>query len=784
MHASSVSLAVLHGLVIAAFTWARIARDGALLSRVAVEWVPWLTVLILAVTVLASPLVAWMARQDPARAFVRLAVATGLSLVAWEWLLRRSEAWSALVLYVWVGAYGPVLVAQFWVLVQARLDPRQARQHIGWIGAAGIVGGIVAGLLASVMASRAGLGDLVGLTVLAHLGAGTIAMGWQGATPAAAARVDATALRARTLLREAGYARLLAFVVVLGALTGGLVDYQFKRALQQQSTDASALGTWLGVYNVAVGALALVAQLATPLLLARSGARLVAFVLPSGVLAGAVAGAAWPAAPWPAAGTRLWEHAARISLGRTAHEFFFLPFQGQARVVMKHAAEGFLTRGGEVLASLVLVGLAASGRADGWHLALAVGISAGAWLVHVGWLGRAYGPALSLSLDQLLRPGRADTPAHVDRGVTVSELVALLRSPDSRHVTFALDELAAIDPERARHVARPLVTHGSRHVRLRARRVLMPARPARTNGTSWTGAQAALSAALTTGDPARAAAACAEVTAAVDRAAVPVLLGHLSGATRMLVRDTLVTLGDAVAGSLGDALVDDRVPARVRRDLAQVLARIASPAALAQLTRVPEDAPRALRGLALRGLDAARKRGLDVPVDPAAAREALSVDVRDFERRRRHRATAASGSGPEWQLLARAVGEAAHQARERVFRRLALLYPAREMLRAHRGLASDDPRIAAFAVEYLEATLTPEHREQVLPVLVTPPDDDPMALDALLLELLRDEDPWIAAIAAHACGARRDRALAPALQAVDARDPVHAEALAWAMGRL
>ena len=41
------SLGFLHFLVIAAFTWARIVRDGALLSRVPVEWVPWLTAAVL-----------------------------------------------------------------------------------------------------------------------------------------------------------------------------------------------------------------------------------------------------------------------------------------------------------------------------------------------------------------------------------------------------------------------------------------------------------------------------------------------------------------------------------------------------------------------------------------------------------------------------------------------------------------------------------------------------------------------------------------------------------------
>ena len=235
------------------------------------------------------------------------------------------------------------------------------------------------------LSRRSGLDELLGLSVLAHLVVGTLALGRrQGAATLPEASATAP-LRARTLLREAGYARLVAVVVVLGAVTGGLVDYQFKLSLQQQSTDPSALGTWLGLFNVAVGGIALVAQLVTGALLARSGSLVLAFVLPSGVIAGALTGLAWPAVPWPAVGTRLWENAARHSLARTAQEFFFLPFQGESRVVMKHAVEGFLTRGGEVLASLVLVLMAMAGRADTWHLSLAMGLVATAWVVHLGW---------------------------------------------------------------------------------------------------------------------------------------------------------------------------------------------------------------------------------------------------------------------------------------------------------------------------------------------------------------------------------------------------------------
>ena len=771
------TLGALHFLVIAAFTWARIVRDGSLLSRLSVEWVPYLTVAVLVATALTTHLIGWLTRgRDPLHAFARVAICTGVSLLVWEVLLHDQRAWSAAALYVWVGAYGPLFVAQFWLLVHGMFDAQQARRHIGWVGALGILGGVFSGLIATGLASSLSLREVLGLTAVTHLGAGSLALGLnsrRAGDEGVEAADEGPPVRARQVLREAGYARLLALVVLLGAVTGGIVDYQFKFALQQQSRDAAELGRWLGLFNVAVSLLALGAQLATGVLLAQFGSRLLAFVLPSGVIAGAVAGIVMPGA-WPPVITRLWETAARHSLARTAHEFFFFPLQGQRRAAMKHAAEGFLTRGGEVAASLLLVGLTELHRADIWHLSLLTACVGGAWIVVLGWLAQAYGPALSQSLDQLLRPGREDVRVDVDRGLAVPELAKMLASPDERHVLFALDELTAADPDRARREARRLLAHRSPAVRTRARHEATPRRavaPGPDPRVRWRADRPLLDA-LRSGDRARAVAVTEEVVATRDRLAVPVLLECLNGPSRALVHDTLVRLGDAVAGMLGDTLVDPQAPLRTRRDVASVLGRIGTPAALQQLARLRRDVPRSVRSRALRALDAARKQELPFVLDEAQVRQDIEADLQELQRRLAQRASLVPLDG-EAGLLLRALDEAGASTREHVFRQLALLYPAREMLRAHRGLVSGDERIRAFALEYLEATLTPEDRERVLPPL----RDDEVAVtgdpDDVLRELVSDEDAWIATLATHVTGRRT----------VPRRDPSRPEAGGVALAR-
>lgn len=780
------TLGGLHFLVILAFTWARVVRDGVLLSRIDVTWVPWLTVAVLVATAVLTPVVTVLARaQDPFVAFARLTIVTGVSLVLAHLGVGFGDQWQAAVLYVWVGAYGPLLVAQFWLLVHARLHAAAARRMIGTIGALGIVGGAVGGMVVSTFAPMLPLPRWLTVTAIVHgaAAAAALAMRSRDGVAGDGASEPPTALRARDVLREAGYARLLASVIVIGALVGAVVDYQFKHALQQQSTDAARLGQWLGLFNVGVNGVALGIQLLTTTLLARFGSRWMALALPVGVVAGAATGWFVPGT-WPPVLTRLWENAARHSIARTASEFFFFPFEGGRRVAMKHAAEGFLTRGGEVLASALLVGLTWAHLDQPWSLSLlVVGLGSG-WIVLVLWLGRAYGPALSQSLDQLLRPGQTPAAEEPARRLPVEELVSLLRSRDARHVGFALDELASVDPDRARRAAPALLGHPAASVRARARRLQAMARSLGSASPVASGVSPAhLLSALHGGDQTRLSEACEKVVAQRDRSATPVLVACLSGPARLRARDTLVRLGDAITGSLGDVLVDRREAPRLRRDLALVLGRIGTPSALAQLQRVERDDLPALRSLALRGLDAARKRGKAVLVDAEAVRADIMRDLADLATRQQQHAVLA-GTGADLGLLPTALAEAVAAHREDAFRRLALLYPAREMLRAHRGLASRDDRIRAFALEYLDATLTPDDREAMLPALRALPDPIEASSDQLLGQLAHDGDAWIATLAVHAIGLRRVAALRSVVAGMPQGDAVRQETVRWALARL
>ena len=132
------------------------------------------------------------------------------------------------------------------------------------------------------------------------------------------------------------------------------------------------------------------------------------------------------------------------------------------------------------------------------------------------------------------------------------------------------------------------------------------------------------------------------------------------------------------------------------------------------------------------------------------------------------------------------------QTLDRVFRRLALLYPPQLILRASRGVASGIRRLRADAVEYLDTALTAEHRELVLPIL---DESDGAALRLAearyglrllgprqtLEALLAADDAWLRACALYVAGTRRERSLLPLIESsLSAADVRVRETADWA----
>jgi ATP/ADP translocase/HEAT repeat protein len=819
------SLTALHFLVILSFTLARIARDGFLLSRMAVQHLPWVSLGLAAWMVLAAAAFGRLAAgRATHQALAGAFLATGLSLPLFALWFRAGGTGAAVAFYLWTGAYGLLLVSQFWLLANERLNAQQARRLFGPIGAGGVVGGLAAGAVASLprrIAPELLLLVLAGIHVVAAGLASRSGIREEEKAPSRNDDVQEEGLR--SALRRP-YVRQLVLLFLAGGVASGVLDYVFKLALQTRTGDAARLTSLLGLFYGAQNLLALVAQLGIAgVVLARVGARHASILLPGGLFAGSVLTVFAPSFA-SVLGTRLYEATMRVSLARTASEFLFFPLPDGIRRPAKRFIDGVVARAGDAVAGLLVLGLIAIAGGTAPQLAALVAAVCLAWLALERMVDRSYAREVSLSIDRMLLPGARPGVSLQEAGA-LAELLPLLGSDNERRVLYALDQLQAVAPDALRERAEALLSHPSTAVRARALtlpalqggRGQPPALPSQESGTEGPSgptvvapnrsAASAASAApqlarrmlavrLDDPDPVVRRAAFTSLAQAGERESVPLLVGRLAWPRdRADVRQALVTYGDRIVGTLGDALDDPHVPLAARREIPRVLALIGTQAAAFSLLRGighPRDV--VLLQRTFWGLTRIRKNDDRIALPEPFARARIHEEVDVYLRILVQGARVADlPEGGARRLLARALAERLTQSRERVFRGLALLYAPRDLLRAHRGLISRNPRIRAQSLEFLDTVLLTADREVVRPLLDQGPEEDRVRraasrvglagapASAVLRELCASGDPWLRACALHAVGDLGFKdATDPVAAALRAPDPIVRETAAWA----
>lgn len=280
---------------------------------------------------------------------------------------------------------------------------------------------------------------------------------------------------------------------------------------------------------------------------------------------------------------------------------------------------------------------------------------------------------------------------------------------------------------------------------------------------------------------------------------VPVLLEALARPDLLAAaRDGLAMFGDRVTGTLGDHLADVTVPVELRRELPRVLGEIPTQESAHALMRVHDRSDVPLSTRLLQACTRIRLARRDVVFPADRVSEDIAHDVRsELFALVNYRSCPLGDRRSGERLLCVALNERMEQALERVFRRLALLYPPREIRAAWLGTSSDDPKVRGHALEYLENALSVEHRELVMPLLDDRGDEGRLAFaaerfglryggwEASLRALLLGEDAWLRTLALHIVGEHRLAGLAHAVDAsLDDRDWRVRETARWAHAAL
>ena len=558
--------------ITAAHTTLETARDALFLTKVPATHLPLLYLAIagvgLVTTRIGATLEARRRRKASANELpLNLAGAAVLSAVFW---LGSSSppAWFFYVLYVYSGIFGAWIAGRLWIRLGAIFTVGQAKRLYGLVGTGGVLGAVFGAALARAALAAIEVRHLILAAALLLVATAVFPARLLPSPNPAPKRArdgeeeESSSLGAR--IRETATHPYLSRILVLAAVAaaaGTAIDFAFKREVA--TMPAAEIAPFLATVSLGTNIASLVAQsVGVAFAMRILGVHRALYVMPFLVTlsaGGALLGLGLAAA----VSMRAVDGSLRHSLHKTSTELLFVPLPDAIRGRAKPIVDLVGQRGGQALASVALLGLAAL---SGTHVELAVGLTV--VVLGLAWLRLAHTirPRYLDVFRETLRGGRAEL-AHDLPELDMSALEALIAALSSKkdpEVLGALDILAA--QKRGRLVPSLVLFHPSKPIVLRALELLV-----REGRTDFVPVADRL---LEHADP--------EVRAAALRARAAVepdetFLRECLGSAHDEIRATALVLLVAAGNLAGDermvaAVFEDRV--EVRRAFARALSEI------------------------------------------------------------------------------------------------------------------------------------------------------------------------------------------------------------------
>jgi ATP:ADP antiporter, AAA family len=431
----ALPFAALLFLLVGAHGLLETARDSLFLRSQPVSRLPWVYLAVTVAVLVVTPVQSWLWGRRAGTRALALTLLGAAALTAGFWAIHGPAAVNAF--YVWTALFSSLTFAQFWLTADEAFDAAQARRLFGIIGAGGLMGGVggtvVARLTLTLAPPRMLLLVSGGLTLIAA------AMAWRwrcDSHPTSQPEVPVL----RSVPRDARsdpYLRWLTLLALVPAFAATLVDFVFKASISEHVARDRIPLVVADAY-VAQSVLALIVELVlVRTLLGSAGVTRSLLLLPV-LLFAAATGFAVVSSLALAIGLKILDGGLRPSLHRVSNELLYVPVPPAKRRVLKPSIDTLGQRGGQTVASVLLLALQNLQSAPAL-VAAAIAAAALAWLQVVRALRARY---LQLFREQLsdgriraVWPSTLDLPA-------AEALVAALGASEPRRVILAMELLA------------------------------------------------------------------------------------------------------------------------------------------------------------------------------------------------------------------------------------------------------------------------------------------------------------------------------------------------------
>src|SRR5262245_30409754 len=215
-------------LILAAHSMTETARDALFLSRLPINKLPWMYLLVgiasffiaRGTTVLAPHL---RCSILPALLAIASVISGGFWAISWS----RSAAF-LYVLYLWPAVFSSVVVVEFWRAISDAYTITEAKKIFGWLGAGGTAGAAVGSALAVAISARLPAAAL--LLTAGVLLALAVPFSLASAAPPLGSGADLEAVRLSDFeaVYSSPYLRRVAACVLLATVMATYTDFLFK----------------------------------------------------------------------------------------------------------------------------------------------------------------------------------------------------------------------------------------------------------------------------------------------------------------------------------------------------------------------------------------------------------------------------------------------------------------------------------------------------------------------------------------------------------------------------
>ena len=470
-------------LVIASFVAGKATRDALFLNRFSARDLPYVDI---AVALLVGVWVAIYIRVGR-HVSVRTLLAGSLvffasnSLLFWYLSQWRDRPWVLPLVYVWVGMFGVVAVAQVWTLANYVLTTREAKRLFAFIGSGAILGNIVAGFVVQHTATRLGAeSTLVGMAAallvcavlvdrlwrLRHLAQ---ASGWEEGE--AGAGTPATLRLSVLEIVGSPYLTAIATVILASSFVTAVAAWQFKAIAAGVIKDKDALTAFFGSFMFYTGLLSLALQyLATSRLLRRFGLGVALSVVPVALALGSVSLLVFGslAAAMLLRGS---DQVLRYAIDRPAVELLYLPLPAEQTLRVKSFIDTVVWRLGDFFSGLVVLLLVTGLHWPPVRIAWVNLLLLGGWFFAVWVAQHQYVTNLGKSIEEHRRNQQHANVTVLDKAAT-EILTSHMSSDDPKRILTALELFSAAHSGASHPAVRGLLGHHSPEVRAQAVTVL------------------------------------------------------------------------------------------------------------------------------------------------------------------------------------------------------------------------------------------------------------------------------------------------------------------------